>query len=409
LMIEKSLVRKIGIGIGALTIFTLIFFAGVWFGYEQRPAVERVRNVLNQQSPPQFAETDLNLFWKVWSLVEEKYVDKKNIDRSGLVIGAISGLVRALDDPYTEFLPPKETQQFREDIKGSFEGIGAEIALRKGILTIVAPLKNSPAERAGLRAGDKILQIDNTTTRDLPLDEAVRLIRGEKGTKVRLTILRDGFDAPKQFEVIRDTIRVNIVETARRENGIFVIMLHHFTESAPLEFRKAVREFYESDSKKLILDLRNNPGGFLGVAVDIASWFLPEGATVAEERFADGTKETYNSQGYGLLERVPVVVLINQGSASASEIVAGALRDGKGITLVGQKTFGKGSVQEVINLERNSSLKITIAKWVTPKGTEINGKGLEPDIHVEIPEARPDEDTDHDPVMEKAIEILKNE
>ena len=384
------------------------FFGGVYLGYENRPAVEKVLNVAGQTPPPQYKDVDFNLFWDVWSRLEDKFVDKDKIERKNLVYGAISGLTRALKDPYTEFLPPAETKQFQEDIKGSFSGIGAEIGIRKGVLTVIAPLKGSPAERAGLRAGDKIFKVDDTLTGDLNLDEAVRLIRGEQGTEVRLTILRDSFEKTKEIKITRDVIRITILDAEKKPDGVFVIKLHHFTENAAFEFRKAVKEFYESGSQKLILDLRNNPGGFLNISVDIASWFLPAGETVARERFADGSEEVYRSSGYRLLEKVPMVVLVNEGSASASEIVAGALRDIRGVKLVGTKTFGKGSVQEVQPLPEGASLKITIAKWLTPKGEEINGKGLEPDVKVELPKEEPKEgEKEKDLILEKGIEVLK--
>jgi len=401
------------------------FFAGVYYGYQNRPGIEKVLGVTGKSPPSRYQDVDFNLFWDVWTRLEDKYVDKSKIDREKLVYGAIAGLVRSVKDPYTEFLSPEINKQFQEDIKGSFDGIGAEIGIRKGILTVIAPLKKTPAERAGLKAGDKIFKIDDTLTTDLALDEAVRLIRGPKGTEVKLTVLRNSFDKTKEFKIIRDTIKVEVLSTEQARSGrgeggkkadkqsadeIFVIKLNHFTENAAFEFRKAVQEFYSTNSKKLILDLRNNPGGFLQISVDIASWWLAPGEVVVRERHADGNEELYRSSGYRLLENVPTVVLVNEGSASASEIVAGALRDARRIKLVGTKTFGKGSVQEVDPLPKNASLKITIAKWLTPKGEEIDGKGLEPDVKVEVPEengngenSKNDKD---DLIMKKGIEVL---
>ena len=397
---------KIYLVAAALLIVGASFFVGAWYGYYNRPAVEKVLNVVGQKPPPQFDSVDFNVFWDVWSRLEDKYVDKAKISRQDLVYGAANGLVRSLKDPYSEFLPPQETKQFQEDIKGSFEGIGAEIGIRKEILTIISPLKDSPAEKAGLKGGDKILKINETTTADLALDEAVRLIRGPKGTEVKLTVLRESFDKVKEFKIIRDTIRITILTTEKKGDGIFVIKLNHFTQNAAWEFRRAVQEFYQSGSQKLILDMRNNPGGFLNVAVDIASWFLPAGEVVTKERVAEGEREIYRSAGYKLLEKVPTVVLVNEGSASASEIVAGALRDVRGIKLIGIKTFGKGSVQEVVSLEGGSSLKITVAKWLTPKGEEINGRGLDPDVKVELPKEE-EKAEEKDWIMEKGIEVLK--
>lgn len=411
---------KVYIILAALALLAASFGVGVFYGYENRPGVEKVLGVVGQKPPQQFQEVDFNLFWDVWSKLEDRYVDKDKIDRQKLIYGAIGGLVRALKDPNSEFLTPEVTKQFQEDIRGSFDGIGAEIGIRKGVLTIIAPLKNTPAERAGLKAGDKVLKVDDTVTAELTLDEAVRLIRGIKGTEVKLTVFRESLDKTLEIKIVRDTIRVEVLSTEQKvagdggggdddeqkpPEGIFVIKLNHFTENAAFEFRRAVQEFYATDSKKLILDLRNNPGGFLTVAVDIAGWFLPPGETVVKERHAEGSEEIYRSSGYRLLQNVPTVVLINEGSASASEIVAGALRDHKGVKLIGTKTFGKGSVQEVIPLPKDASLKITIAKWLTPKGIEINGTGLEPDIKVEVTEENTKDGKD--PVMDKAVEVLR--
>ncbi len=392
--------------ITAISIFIIAaaFGGGVYVGYERRPAIEKVKGVLGQETakPP---DVDFSQFWEVWGIVEEKFVDRDTIRRDKLVHGAISGLVKALGDPYTVFLPPQQAKLFHEDVRGSFGGIGAEIGVRKDILTIISPLKGSPAERAGLKAGDRILKINATTTADLSIEEAVSYIRGPIGTSVKLTISREGEDV-RDVEITRQTIVVPIIETARRSDGIFSIHLLNFNESSPLEFRRAIREFLLSGDKKLILDLRSNPGGFLDAAIDISSWFIPAGEIVARERLAGGDEVLYRSSGHRLLESVPVVVLMDQGSASASEIVAGALRDAKGVKLIGIKTFGKGSVQEVDNLKDGASLKITIAKWLTPKGTSINEKGLEPDIVVEI--KKEDAEAGKDPQMEKAIEVLKN-
>lgn len=399
--------RKWYLVIVSFFVLGVSFGLGAWYGYLHRPAIEKVTNVASQKPPQELEKVDLNLFWEVWSQLENKYVDRDKIKRENLVYGAIAGLARSLKDPYTEFLPPAESKQFQEDIKGAFGGIGAEIGIRKGILTVIAPLKGNPAEKAGLKAGDKIIKVDDAITADLALDEAVRLIRGEPGTKVRLLVLRDDGERAKEYVITRDIIKIQILSTEARPDDIFVIKLNHFTENAAFEIRKAVQEFLDSGSKKIILDLRNNPGGFLTVAVDIASWWIPPGEVVARERFADGKEELYRSSGYRILEKVPTVVLINEGSASASEIVAGALRDHLNVKLVGIKTFGKGSVQEVVQLPKNSSLKITIAKWLTPKGTEIDTKGLEPDVKVEIPEKPKEGEEDKDLIMEKGIEALK--
>ena len=387
----------------SILIVAASFGGGVYVGYERRPAIERGKGVLGQEAAKP-AEVDFSLFWGGWGELEAKYVDHDFIDRKKLVEGAITGLVKALGDPYTVFLPPQQSKLFREDVRGSFGGIGAEIGMRKNILTIIAPLKGSPAERAGLKAGDRILKINATTTADLSLEEAVSYIRGPIGTKVTLAITRDD-EKTEEVEITRATIVVPIIETARKDDGIFYVRLMSFNEKSTLEFRRAIREFLTAGDSKLILDLRSNPGGYLDAAVDIASWFIPAGEIVAREKTADGGEVLYRSSGHRLLETVPVVVLVDQGSASASEIVAGALRDIRGVKLVGAKTFGKGSVQEVESLKGGASLKITIAKWLTPKGASINEKGLEPDVSVEV--KKEDTEAGRDPQLEKAMEILK--
>lgn len=401
---------KLYLTAAAIGILTVVFAFGAWYGHANRPAMERVFSVFGQQPPMEYKNVDFSLFWDVWSRLENKYVDKDKIDRKEMVYGAVAGLVKSLKDPHSEFMPPADSKQFQEDIKGSFDGIGAEIGMRKGILTVIAPLDESPAEKAGIKAGDKIIKIDDKSTIDLNLNEAVRLIRGKKGTEVKLTILRDSLDQAKEIKIIRDTIRVKVLKTEKKPDGVFVIKLSTFTEGAAREFRGATQEFLNSGSKKLVLDLRNNPGGFLMVSVDIASWFFDSGQVIARERKYDGTEEIYRSSGYRLLKDIPMVVLVNEGSASASEILAGALRDNLGVVLIGTKTFGKGSVQEVEDLPGGSSLKITIAKWMTPKGIEINGTGLEPDVKVELPKEEDvkEKDKERDWIMEKGLEVLKS-
>jgi len=373
-------------------------------GYSQRPAIDAVTSLYNKETAKP-AEVDFSPFWKAWSIVEEKFVDADDLDRQNMVYGAIGGMVQALDDPYTVFFPPVENELFESEIEGKFEGIGAEIGMRKGILTIIAPLTGSPAASAGIRAGDKVLQIDDTSTAELTLDEAVRLIRGDKGTIVKLTILRNGEDATRIIEVTRDTIRIPVLDMEKRDGGVFIIQLHNFSENSPLEFRRALEEMARSGSNKLILDLRNNPGGFLEASVDIASWFLESGKVVAREQFADESEKLHRSRGYNALADIPTVILINEGSASASEILAGALRDHKGTPLVGAKTFGKGSVQELVEVTPDTSLKVTIAKWLTPSGVSLSENGLVPDTAVEI--TAEDRENLNDPQMEKALEILR--
>ncbi|MBI2639595.1 MAG: S41 family peptidase [Candidatus Sungbacteria bacterium] len=384
-------------------ILSAVFAAGVFIGFERKAAIEQVSGVSAPETGKP-SEVDFSLFWKVWARLQEKYVDRSHIDSQKQVWGAISGMVRALGDPYTNFLPPEDTKQFQEDLNGEFGGIGAELGIRKEVLTVITPLKNSPAQRAGLTAGDKIIKIDEEVTTGLSLEGAVRLIRGEKGTPVKLSVLRNGEEA-HEFTIIRETIVIPTIETKELGNGVFYIRLFSFNGPSPQIFREAVGEFLGSKNTKLVLDLRGNAGGFLNAAVDIASWFLRAGEVVAREKYGDGSEDNYRSIGRRLLEDIPTVVLIDQGSASASEILAGALRDVRGIKLVGQKSFGKGSVQELVELDDGASLKVTIAKWLTPSGKTIDGEGLEPDVVVEI--KKEDTEEGKDPQLDKAVEILK--
>ena len=384
-----------------------VFSGGVFAGFSQRPAIEKAVNLYNKEvgkSP----EVDFEIFWKSWNIVKEKYATDNGFDEQKMVWGAIQGMVGSLGDPYTAFFPPAEKQLFESEVRGDFEGVGMEIGVRKNILTIIAPLKGTPAYKAGLKAGDKILKIDEKEAAGLMVDEAVRLIRGKKGTVVQLTILRDDDgDEPKEFKVTRDVIQIPLIDTEIKTDKIFVIKLYSFSEKSPEAFRSALREMIDSGSGKLILDLRSNPGGYLEASVDIASWFLPMGKVVVKERFNDGREIPYRSKGYNIFNKLPMVILINQGSASASEILAGSLQDYKIAALVGEKSFGKGSVQEMVSVTDDTALKVTIARWLTPNGVSISKEGLTPDYEVKI--TKEDIENSRDPQMEKAIEILKSE
>jgi len=286
--------------------------------------------------------------------------------------------------------------------------VGMEIGIKKGQLQVIAPLEGTPAQKAGLRSGDKILKINDTETSDLTIDEAVDLIRGPKGTEVTLTIFREEWKKTKEIKLMRDVIEVPSLKREIKEidgQKIAYIQLYQFSENASFDFRKAAIEILTSPAQKIILDLRNNPGGYLEVAQDITGWFLEKGKIVVIEDFGQGNEQEYKAQGPGTFSDYKVVILINQGSASASEILAGALRDNRGILLIGEKSFGKGSVQELEKLKEGSSLKITVAKWLTPKGQLITDVGLEPDIKVEMTEE--DYEQDRDPQLDKAIEIIK--
>ena len=397
--------KKLILFSASIVLFALIFTSGAIFGYSQRPAIEKVKDLINKEAakPP---TVDFSPFWKAWNIVDEKYVEIKEVDNQKRVWGAIEGMVNALGDPYSSFFPPKEAKMFSEDISGQFGGVGMQIGVRKGILTVIAPLKGTPAFKAGLKPGDKIIKINDEPSADMSADKAASLIRGPVGTKVRLTILRgDDSEEPFEVEITRDIIKIPTIDTKIERGKVFVISLYNFNANSANDFRKALREFIFAGTNKLILDLRGNPGGYLSAAVDMASWFLPVGKIVARERFADGKEILHRSKGYDIFNKnLKMAVLMDSGSASASEILAGALRDHGIAFLVGEKTFGKGSVQEVINITPETFLKITIAKWLTPSGKSIDGEGLEPDYEVKITEK--DIDSGKDPQLEKAIELL---
>lgn len=353
---------------------------------------------------------DFAPFWRAWNLINEKYVSAstttKTIDDQEKIWGAIEGLAESLGDPYTVFFPPVESKLFEADIRGNFEGVGMEVLAQDGAITVIAPLKNSPAERAGIMAGDRVIKIDNKVTSNLSTEDAVQLIRGPKGTEVTLTIFRNGAKEPFEIKVMRDVIDVPTINTKELPGGIFVIELYSFSAQSPNLFRQALREFILSSSDKLILDLRGNPGGYLEASIDMASWFLPSSAVVVREDFGTAGKEKiYRSKGYDIFnDDLKFVILVDKGSASASEILAGALAEHGKAVLVGDKTFGKGSVQELVSITSETSLKITIARWLTPNGLSISEDGIEPEYIVKYSTA--DREAKRDPQMDKAIEIL---
>ena len=360
---------------------------------------------------------DFSLFWDNWNSLHNKYVNQDKLDTKKLLYGAIRGMVNSVDDPYTVFFEPAESKKFQEEISGSFGGIGIEIGKRNNVLTVIAPIKDTPAFKAGLKAGDKILRIDDKTTADLSIEEAVNLIRGKRGTPVVLTISSNGSDT-KEVEIIRDTIKIPTVEWRLVETGnkkVAYLQVFTFNQNVDSEFQKAAREILKSGADKLIVDLRNNPGGLLDSAINLAGWFLDKGQLVTAEAFKDGSRNEFKSSGDGSLKIYPTVILINGGSASASEILAGALHDNRGVRLVGEKTFGKGSVQELEKFKDGSSLKITVAKWLTPNGISISDTGIEPDVKVELPKEEIDKGEfefelgtpGKDPQLDKALELLR--
>ncbi len=386
--------------------------------------------ILSPNAKPKSAENvDFSLFWEAWNMLDQKYVatqgaatgtasssDPMISPNQARVYGAIRGMVGSLGDPYTVFFDPEEADQFESQIEGNFSGVGMELGIKDGFITVIAALKNTPAEKAGMRPGDKIIEIQtsemNKGTMDMPVEEAVKLIRGPKGTRVTFTIQREGVEDTFKLSMLRDIITLPTLDSSYdRNTGIFTIKLYSFSAQSSALFRDALRDFVATGSNKLILDLRGNPGGYLDAAVDMASWFLPAGKVVVKEASGQNATEIVEvSKGYNIFtNNLRMVILIDGGSASASEILAGALSEYGIATLVGTKSFGKGSVQELVKLDKNAAIKITVAKWFTPNGVSISDGGLTPKYEVKVlPEdLEGDPKTRRDRQNEKAIELLK--
>ncbi len=380
--------KKIKINIAISLLILCLIYGSFSFGYHKglanRPAEDLVTTVDNKDNPV-IDKADFSTFWKVWNIIDDKSPNAKDVKPQDRVYGAISGLMGSLNDPYSVFFNPQESKDFQDTIDGSFVGVGMEMGMKDKVLTVISPLKDTPAYKAGIKSGDKLLKIDKTTTTDMSIDTAIKLIRGEPGTTVVLTMYRDGDKVPRVFNVVRATITIPTIKTEKLDGGVFSIALYSFDANAITKFKEALTEFKQSGDTKLILDLRGNPGGYLDAAIDIASYFLPSGKTVVIEDF--GTKspaQTYRSKGYDLLgnTNIKMAILMDGGSASASEILAGALSEQKVATLIGEQSYGKGSVQELLPVTDDTSLKITIAKWLTPNGISISKQGLTPDIAI---------------------------
>lgn len=398
----------LGIGL-AILLATGAFFSGIQFG-SGGSMQANLGSLFNSATKPD-ESVDMAEFWQVWNLLNDKFVSASSTEPASneeRVRGAIKGLVDAYGDPYTIFLPPEDASKFEEDISGNFSGVGMEVGIREGIVSVIAPLPDTPAERAGVRAGDLIIRIDGTSTERMSIDKAVSLIRGEEGTTVTLTVLREGNDEFLEIPIERDNITIPTIDTEVK-GDVFIIRLYSFNALAEAEMQRALREYISSGTHKMILDLRGNPGGYLQSAVSIASYFLPTGKVVVRENFGEGKEEQlYRSTGKTLRSFSPekMAILIDGGSASASEILAGALNEHDVAALIGEQTFGKGSVQELVRIGNGSSLKVTIARWLTPDGTSISEGGLTPDIVVE--RTAEQAAADEDPQLEAALEYVNN-
>jgi len=385
--------------------FIVLIFGG---GYKIGEYKSRFNSIYPETYNQQQHDVNFDLFWETWSKLQERYVDQKKLDPKKMYMGAIKGMVASVDDPYTFFLTPDENKQTKDDLGGKFEGIGAQLGLKDNRIIIIAPLKNSPAEKVGVKPGDYINKVDDVATNKWTLSQAVSKIRGPKNTKVKLTLERNN----KEIDVVivRQQIIISSVDLSF-EKKIAILKVNQFGDNTNNEWRKAVQDISSKWLNKqvtgLVLDLRDNPGGYLDGSVYLASEFLPFGKLIVKQEAPLYGDKEYRVSRIGLLKEIPVVVLINKGSASASEILAGALRDNNRAQLVGEKSFGKGSVQEALDLKEGAGLHVTVAKWILPNGDWINGKGIDPKINVvnEIKEGNTIT-KDVDKQLEKAIELL---
>lgn len=397
-----------------ISVFVLLFVFGAGYLFGAMGFIVNAKNLprvhISREVPAE-KDLDFQLFWRVWDTVKSSYYDKTKINEGNMVYGAIKGMVSSMGDPYTAFLTPNENKVTQEDLKGNFEGVGIQIGYKGTQMAVMAPLPNTPADKAGIQAGDLILGIKDEArnvelaTTGLSLPEAVQKIRGPKGSTVTLTLYREGDQEPKDVDLVRENIDVPSVIVDYKGEGqtIAHMRLLKFAGETKEEWTKAVAEVTSnSNVRGVILDLRNNPGGYLQGAIDIASEFVPLGSVVVIEEKGNGQKTEFKSEVAGRMQDMKVVVLVNKGSASASEILAGALRDLKGFKVVGQTTFGKGTVQEPMQLENGSGLHITVGKWLTPKSVWVHEKGLEPDVVIENKT-----DTTEDEQVDGAVKLLQ--
>lgn len=398
---------------GLIIVVALAFTLGWQFGYRDyhlrwinyKPQVK----IANQLPANKNVNIDFKLFWDTWDLVSSRYIDKTALDPQKLYYGAIAGMVAAIGDPYTVFLPPNAQKTAKEQLGGSFEGVGMQLGYSKDKrLVVISPLKDTPAYRAGISAGELILQIDSRDTTNLSLPEAVGLIRGPKGTTVALQMYRENDSKPREIKLTRDTITVKSVEfeskVSKSGKKIALIRISTFGEKTRSEWDEAVREALASAPEGVIVDVRNNPGGFLDAAAYIASEFLDGGIVVMQEDYLR-EKQEQSVMRAGKLLKLPMVVLINKGSASASEILAGAMQDRKRATVVGEQSFGKGTIQSTQDLSGGTGIHITTAKWLTPDGRWIHNIGLTPDVKVDLPVASNSAEKT-DTQLDKALDLL---
>lgn len=393
--------RQLRIFFSVLVIFAIGFYSGAHF--EQ-----------NANNPSGYEPDDENLdlgrYWEVWGKIQTKFIGAQDIDKKEAIYGSIKGLVESLDDPYSAFLDPSETEIFTSDLDNELEGIGAELTVQDSELVVVQPLKGSPAEQAGLKIDDVILEIDGQDAGEFSFLDAIQNIRGKKGTDVTLTIFRSSSNETFPLTITRGQIEVPSVTTEEMDDGIFYMSINAFSNDTEKEFFEGVRQALLFDAKGMILDLRSNGGGYLDASIDILGEFIESGeVAVIVESQATRTREVIKTDGSARLKDIPLVVLINGDSASASEILAGALQDHGRATIIGTTSFGKGTVQEVERLSDKSSLRLTIARWLTPNETNVDETGIAPDLVVEpLPAEGSSVEERTDMQLEKAKEHLKS-
>ncbi|MFH1789721.1 MAG: S41 family peptidase [bacterium] len=411
--IAKRAKKYIGIYISVI-LFLISFGAGLaigraWFvekqvtndqGQVQISKVINLNRTLNKSASVEFSQ-----FWEVWDKIKNSYVNEE-ISDSDLFYGAMQGMVRSLKDPYSLFFPPDDAEEFAKDLSGELEGIGSEIGIKQNQLTVVAPLPDSPAEKAGLRPGDKIIAIDSTSTFGIDIISAVRKIRGTAGTTVTLSIRRDNWKESKDFVITRAKINVPAVLYSLKGDNkdIAYLRIMQFNENTTSDFEKYIKQLKKDNASKIILDLRSNPGGYLSAAIEMASEWLEKGKVVVKQESRNGNNGTQTSIGSHNLQNMKTIVLVNRGSASASEIVAGALQDNKVAVIIGEQTFGKGSVQDFQTFPDGSAIKLTVAEWFTPNGININESGITPDIKIE--EDWTNEAVGDDKILKSAIDLF---
>ncbi len=404
---QKNMTKKLFSNVLPKAIFVILVFAfGIWVGQNVAlpftPDRGPIFRILNKEAKNEI-QVDFGPFWQTWESVTTNYLERTKLDPQKLLYGAISGMVDAIGDPYTVFLDPEQNREFELSLSGTYEGVGIELDVRDDQLLVVSPIEGTPAYKAGVAAGDKIVEIDGISTATLTIQEAVGKIRGKAGTSVLLKLKRGKriFDV----KVTRAKITLKSVEFADLGGGTAKLKIIRFGDNTLSQWNEAVGKVVSGGFKKVVLDLRNNPGGRLDHSISIAGDFVAKGSMIVQQEDASGKRKPFKSEKGGRLTKVEVVVLINKGSASASEIVAGALRDLRGVKLVGETTFGKGTIQTVADISKGAGLHITIAKWLTPNGTWVNQKGLKPDIKVKLTEK--DIEADRDPQLDRAKELLR--